>query len=48
MPARFPTSVKFAPVPHRIYTILSKSEVTSRFDDVRKELQGRNASVLHM
>ena len=39
---------KFAPVPHRIYAILSESEVTSSFDDIHKELQVRNASVLHM
>lgn len=39
---------QFAPVLHRIYTILSESEVTSRFDDIRKELHGRKASALHM
>ena len=46
-----PTEIKthkFAPVPHRIDVILSESEVTSRFDDIHKELQGRNTSVLHM
>jgi hypothetical protein len=38
---------KFAPVPHRIYTILSESEVTSRFDDIRKELHGRKTHQDH-
>lgn len=39
---------KFAPVPHRIYAMLSESEGTSRFDDIHEELQGMTASVLHV